>query len=88
MNFDWNLSKLGCGSILIIVVAAITICVMCIWCKMLKSEGRAVYNDYWYVIAKIDGHDYIIGGIDGCRGAGLTHSESCPCKKGKIDYVD
>lgn len=55
---------------------------MCIACKRSEPEGRAVYNDYWYVIAKIDGHDYIIGGIDGCRGAGLTHSESCPCKKG------
>ena len=80
MNFDWNLIKPGCGFILISVVAFI---VMCIWYKTIKSEGRAVNNDYWYVIAKIDGHDYIIGGIDGCRGAGLTHSESCLCKKGK-----
>lgn len=83
MNFDWNLIKSGCGPILIMfVVASITIYVMCIWCKTIKSEGRAVYNDYCYVIAKIDGHDYIIGGLIGKYGTGLTHSESCPCKKG------
>lgn len=82
MNFDWNLIKPRWDSIIITVVVSIILCVMCIWCKMIKSEGRAVYNDYWYVIAKIDGHDYIIGGIDECRGAGLTHSESCSCKKG------
>lgn len=51
-------------------------------CKKVEPEGRAVANSYWYVIAKIDGHDYVISGIHGCYGAGVTHSESCPCKKG------
>ena len=82
MNFDWNLIKPSWSSIAITVVASIMICAMCVGCKINKSEGRAIYNDYWYVIAKIDGHDYVIGGIDGCRGVGLTHSESCSCKKG------
>ena len=55
---------------------------MCIGCKRSEPEGRAVNNNYWYIIAKIDGHDYIISGVNGCYGVGLTHSESCPCKKG------
>ena len=86
MNFDWNSIKPSWSSIAITVVASIMICAMictvCIGCKERKPEGRAVTNDYCYVIAKIDGHDYIIGGLIGKYGAGLTHSESCSCKKG------
>ena len=50
--------------------------------KESKPEGVNITSDYWYNIVKIDGHDYIIAGIAGYRGSGLTHSESCPCKKG------
>ena len=85
MNFDWNYIKPGWDSILITIVASIMICVMCIYClgpKRSEPEGKAVTNDYCYVIAKIDGHDYIIGGLIGKYGVGLTHSESCSCKKG------
>lgn len=83
MNFDWNSIKPSCSSIIIIVVLSILLCIgFFVGCKRSKSEGRAVANDYCYVIAKIDGHDYIIGGLIGKYGTGLTHSESCPCKKG------
>ena len=56
---------------------------MCIGCKRSEPESRAVNNNYWYIIAKIEGHDYIISGVYRCYGVGLTHSESCLCKKGK-----
>lgn len=82
MNFDWNSIKPGWDAILITVVAFIMICAMCVGCKKVEPEGRAVENSYWYVIAKIDGHDYIISGVTGCYGVGVTHSESCSCKKG------
>ena len=84
MNFDWNLIKPGWDSILITVVASIMICAMCycVGCKKSEPEGKIVTNDYCYVIVKIDGHDYIIGGLIGKYGVGLTHSESCQCKKG------
>lgn len=85
MKFNWNLIKPGFSSILITVVMSILLCVMLTGCKINKSEGRAVTYDYWYVIAKIDGHDYVIGGVAGHSGTGLTHSESCSCKKGKPD---
>lgn len=49
--------------------------------KESKPKGVNITSDYWYNIVKIDGHDYIIAGIVGYRGSGLTHSESCPCKK-------
>ena len=79
-----NSSKPRYSSILIgfIVILSILCCVMCINCKRSEPEGRAVNNNYWYVIAKIDGHDYVISGVTGCYGVGLTHSESCSCKKG------
>ena len=84
MNFDWNYIKPGWDSILITIVASIMICAMCVCvgCKRSEPEGRAVNNNYWYIIAKIDGHDYVISGVTGCYGVGLTHSESCSCKKG------
>lgn len=84
MNFDWNLIKPGWDAILIAVVASIMICAMCIlwWKERTQPEGKAVNENYWYIIAKIDGHDYIISGVNGRDGVGLTHSESCPCKKG------
>lgn len=82
MNFDWNLIKPSWSSILITVVGCITLCGMVIGCKERKPEGRAVNNNYWYIIAKIDDHDYIISGVNGRDGVGLTHSESCSCKKG------
>ena len=69
-------------SISIASVALVLFCCIFIGCKRSESEGRAVTNDYCYVIAKIDGHDYIIGGLIGKYGTGLTHSESCSCKKG------
>ena len=80
-----NSSKPRYSSVLIgfIVILSILCCVMCIWCKRSEPEGKAITNDYCYVIAKIDGHDYIIGGLIGKYGSGLTHSESCSCKKRK-----
>ena len=84
MNFDWNLIKPSCSSTIIIVVLSILLCVMfySIRCETVsKPEGRTVANDYWYTIAKIDGHEYVIGGTIGQHGVGLTHSESCSCKK-------
>lgn len=79
-----NSSKPWYSSVLIgfIVILSILCCVMCVGCKRNEPEGRAVNNNYWYIIAKIDGHDYIISGVGLRDGVGLTHSESCPCKKG------
>ena len=79
-----NSSKPWYSSVLIgfIVILSILCCVMCVGCKRSEPEGRAVNNNYWYIIAKIDGHDYIISGVGLRDGVGLTHSESCPCKKG------
>lgn len=82
MNFDWNLIKPGWDSILITVVGCIMLCGMVIGCKRSEPESRAVNNNYWYIIAKIEGHDYVISGVYGCYGVGVTHSESCLCKKG------
>lgn len=69
-------------SISVAVVALVLFCCIFIGCKRSEPEGRAVNNNYWYIIAKIDGHDYIISGVNGRDGVGLTHSESCSCKKG------
>ena len=87
MNFDWNLIKPSYSSLIITIALSIILCVMFIKCEIFTSkddapEGKAVTNDYCYVIATIDGHDYIIGGLIGKYGVGLTHSESCQCKKG------
>ena len=71
-------------SLLIIVGLFILFCIsFFVGCKRGEPEGIAVKNSYWYIIAKIDGHDYVIGGMYGTYGTGLTHSESCSCKKGK-----
>ena len=68
-------------SLLIIVGLFILLCIsLFVGYKRSEPEGRAVTNDYWYVIAKIDGHDYVMGGLYRTSGAGLTHSESCRCK--------
>lgn len=78
-----NLSKLQCPLLISAAVVLITLlCIMCVGCKERKPEGREVNNNYWYIIAKIDSHDYIISGATGRDGVGLTHSESCSCKKG------
>ena len=71
--------------LLSIVAGVVLVLFCCIFIgnkKESKPESTNITSDYWYKTAEIDGHAYIIVGIVGQRSAGVTHSESCPCKKG------